>query len=103
MEIFKTIEMTKEERNILDKKIDDFNKSSISKKYCVGEAIDKIMKSDKNYLQDFEIDNDSRITIKKALNWYWLILDTSLGNSVIEFINNLMFNKFETYEVKIIM
>lgn len=103
MEIFKTIEMTKEERNVLDKILDDFNKSSISKKYCVGEAIDKIMNSDKNYLEDFEINNDSRITIKKALNWYWLILDTSLGNSVVEFINNLMFNKFKTYEVKIIM
>lgn len=103
MRIIKIIELTKEECNTLDKILDDFNKSSISKKYCVGEAIDKIMNSDKNYLEDFKINNDSRITIKKALNWYWLTLDTGLGNNVIEFINNLILNKFETYRVKVII
>lgn len=103
MEIIRAIEMTKEEHDTLEKILNDFNKSSISKKYCIGQAISKMTNDDKNYLEDFKIDDEDMTIVKRALNWFWLILDDSLGDDTTEFINKLVFNEFDAYEIKIIM
>lgn len=103
MEIIRIIEMTKEEHNILDKILNDFNKSSITNEYCIGEAINEMIENNKNYIKDFKINEDDMGIIKKALNWFWLIPDMELGENVSEFISNLITNDFDTYEIKIIL
>lgn len=104
MEVIRTIEMTKEERNTLDKVLNDFNKSSLPSKYIsFGLAIKEMMFSGKYQTEDFKIDYDDMNIIHRAVNWYWIIPDENLGHNVAEFIDNLVNNNFEGYEIKIIL
>lgn len=103
MKIIRTIEMTKRERDVLDKIINDFSKSSITSEYCFGQAIEEMINNDKYSIKDFKIKYDDMSIIKRALNWFWFIPDESLGSNVAEFMGNLAINDFDGYEVKIIL
>lgn len=96
--------MTKEEHSTLDKILDDFNKSSMPSKYIsFGLAIKEMIFSGKNHIEDFKIDYDDMNIVKRAVNWYLVAPDENLGHNVAEFIDNLVNNNFDGYEIKIIL
>lgn len=41
--------------------------------------------------------------VKRAVNWYLVAPDENLGHNVAEFIDNLVNNNFDGYEIKIIL